>query len=114
MAFYTRKLGFLVKKDIPFEDARWLTLISPQDPDGPELILEPNAEYPTMKSRKEALLSDGIPFNASEVDDVDAEFRKLRELDVGFTQEPTEAAGEKYAIFNDTCGNLIQIYQSNA
>lgn len=112
LAFYTQKLGFVKKKDMAFGDARWLTLVSPQDANGPELLLEPNADYPPMKALKESLLRDGIPFNAFEVDDVDAEYQRLKELGVVFTQEPTEIAGEKYAILDDTCGNLIQIYQT--
>ena len=112
LAFYTQKLGFIKEKDLPFGDARWLTLVSPEDRNGPELLLEPNADYPPMKALKEALFNDGIPFNAFEVHDVDAEYRRLRDLGVVFTQEPIEIAGEKYAILDDTCGNLIQIYQT--
>lgn len=112
LAFYTGKLGFLKKNDIPLGDARWLTVISPEDPDGPELVLEPNAEYPAMKALKESLLKDGIPFTAFSVEDLDAEYRRLQELGVKFTQEPAESIGVKYAVFDDTCGNLIQIYQT--
>lgn len=112
LAFFTGKLGFIKKNDIPLGDARWLTVISPEDPDGPELVLEPNAEYPAMKALKESLLKDGIPFTAFSVEDLDAEYRRLQELGVKFTQEPAESIGVKYAVFDDTCGNLIQIYQS--
>ena len=112
LAFYTQKLGLFKKHDIPMGDARWLTVVSPEDPDGPEVVLEPNAEYPAMKALKEALVADGIPFTAFEVDDVDAEFRKLKELGVEFTGEPVEMAGAKFAVFDDTCGNLIQIYET--
>ncbi len=112
LTFYTQKLGFKKEKDIPLGDARWLTVISPEDTDGPELLLEPNADYPAMKALKEALRKDGIPFTAFEVDDLDAEFLRLRNLGVEFTQEPTESMGVKYAILDDTCGNLIQIYQT--
>lgn len=111
LAFYTQKLGFIKKKDEPLGDARWLTVTSPEDADGPELLLEPNAEYPAMKALKEALIKDGIPFTAFEVVDVDVEYRRLSDLGVDFTQEPTEFEGAKYAVFDDTCGNLIQIYQ---
>jgi catechol 2,3-dioxygenase-like lactoylglutathione lyase family enzyme len=112
LAFYTGKLGFIKKNDIPFGDARWLTVTSPDDTDGPELVLEPNAEYPAMKALKESLLKDGIPFTAFSVEDLDSEYRRLQELGVKFTQEPAESIGVKYAVFDDTCGNLIQIYQT--
>ena len=111
LAFYTRKLGFEKKNDIPLGDARWLTVISPEDRSGPELLLEPNAEYPAMKALKESLVNDGIPFTAFQVDDVDAEFERLNGLGVRFTQEPTDFDGARFAVFDDTCGNLIQIYQ---
>ncbi len=111
LEFYTQKLGFNKKKDIPLGDARWLTVTSPEDADGPELLLEPNADYPAMKALKDALVKDGIPFTAFEVDDVNAEYRRLSELGVRFTQEPTDFQGVTFAVFDDTCGNLIQIYQ---
>ena len=111
LAFYTEKLGFVKKSDIPMGDVSWLTVVSPESLDGPELVLEPNAGYPAMKALKEALFEDGIPFTAFEVDNVDAEFIRLQDLGVRFTQDPAESAGFKYAVFDDTCGNLIQIYQ---
>ena len=111
LAFYTDKLGFVKKTDIPMGDVSWLTVVSPDNLDGPELVLEPNAEYPAMKALKVALFEDGIPFTAFEVDDVDAEHERLRRRGVPFTQNPVESAGVKYAVFDDTCGNLIQIYQ---
>ena len=111
LEFYTAKLGFKTKKDIPMGDARWLTLTSPEDPNGPELLLEPNAGYPPMKALKEALVSDGIPVAAFEVADFDAEYQRLKAMGVDFTQEPAEYDGTKYAVFDDTCGNLLQIYQ---
>ena len=92
-------------------EVSWLTVVSPDDVDGPELVLEPNAAYPAMKALKEALFEDGIPFTAFEVDDIDAEHERLRDLGVRFTQSPVESAGVKYAVLDDTCGNLIQIYQ---
>lgn len=110
LAFYTEKLGFRKKRDVPLGDARWLTVTSPKDPDGPELLLEPNAEYPEMKALKEALVRDGIPVAAFEVDDVEDEYQRLQKRGVEFTQEPVEFSGAKFAIFRDTCGNLIQIY----
>lgn len=109
--FYTHKLGFLIKRDIPLGDARWLTVTSPEHPEGPELLLEPNAEYPAMKALKEALVKDGIPISAFEVDDLESEFKRLQTLGVRFTQEPADFDGVKFAVFDDTCGNLIQIYQ---
>lgn len=111
LAFYTEKLGFVKKIEIPMGEVSWLTVVSPERPDGPELVLEPNAAYPAMKALKEALFKDGIPFTAFEVDDVDAEFARLRDLGVRFTRDPVEHAGVKFAVFDDTCGNLIQIYQ---
>ena len=92
-------------------DARWLTVVSPEDPDGTELVLEPNAGYPAMKALKESLVSDGIPFTAFQVTDIDAEFKRLKGLGVRFTTEPTDAGGVKIAVLDDTCGNLIQIYE---
>ena len=112
-AFYTEKLRFVKKTDIPMGEVSWLTVVSPEDMEGPELVLEPNAEYPAMKALKEALLEDGIPFTAFEVDDIDAEYDRLRDLGVRFTQDPVESAGVKYAVLDDTCGNLIQIYQQS-
>ncbi len=110
LRFYTDILGFQKAKDIPMGDARWLTVTSPEDPDGPELLLEPNAEYPAMKALKEALVNDGIPFTAFEVDDVDAEFERLSALGVEFRTKPTTYGDATFAVFDDTCGNLVQIY----
>ncbi|MCG8572519.1 MAG: VOC family protein [Spirochaetes bacterium] len=112
LTFYTKILGFIKKTDIPVGDARWLTVVSPEDQDGPELLLEPNAEYPAMKQLKEALVKDKIPFTAFEVSDIQKEFVKLKSLGVKFIQPPTETMGVMEAVFDDTCGNLIQIYQS--
>jgi len=112
LEFYTEKLGFIKKHDIPMGGPRWLTVVSPEDPDGTELVLEPNAEYPAMKALKESLVKDGIPFTAFEVDDLDAEYRRLGELGVEFTSEIAEYDGTRYVVFDDTCGNLIQIYQN--
>jgi catechol 2,3-dioxygenase-like lactoylglutathione lyase family enzyme len=113
--FYTDILGFEKKRDIPLgEGARWITVVSPQEPDGTELLLEPNADYPAMKALKEALVADGVPFTAFEVDDVHREYARLRELGVAFTMEPTNMGMSTIAIFDDTCGNLIQIYEITA
>ncbi len=111
LRFYTEKLGFILKKDIPLGEARWLTLVSPEDPDGPELLLEPNAEYPAMKALKESLVRDGIPIAAFAVDNIQEEFARLKEKGVNFTLEPADFGTAVVAIFDDTCGNLIQIYQ---
>jgi catechol 2,3-dioxygenase-like lactoylglutathione lyase family enzyme len=112
LAFYTGVLGFEKKRDIPLGDgARWLTVVSPDDPDGTELLLEPNAEYPEMKALKQALVRDGIPFTAFQVDDIQAEYARLKDLGVQFAMEPTNMGMTTVAVFDDTCGNLIQIYQ---
>ena len=113
--FYTEILGFVKKQDMPLGGgARWITVVSPQEPDGTELVLEPNAEYPAMKALKEALVKDGIPFTAFEVDDIQKEYDRLRKLGVSFTMEPTNMGPVSAAVFDDTCGNLIQIYQMTA
>lgn len=115
LKFYTEVLGFVVKHDIPLgEGARWITVVSPEEPDGTELLLEPNASYPAMKALKESLMKDGIPFTAFQVKDVQSEYERMQKLGVEFTMEPTNMGTTTAAILNDTCGNLIQIYQLNA
>jgi catechol 2,3-dioxygenase-like lactoylglutathione lyase family enzyme len=110
--FYTRVLGFVKKRDIPLgEGARWLTVVSPQDPDGVELVLEPNATYPAMKALKEALVADGIAYTAFQVDDIHSEYERMKALGVEFTMEPTNMGGITAAVFDDTNGNLIQMFQ---
>jgi catechol 2,3-dioxygenase-like lactoylglutathione lyase family enzyme len=112
LKFYTEVLGFVAKRDIPLGGgARWITVISPADQDGTELLLEPNAEYPAMKALKESLVKDGIPFTAFQVDDIQKEYARLKKLGVEFTMEPTNMGSTTVAILDDTCGNLIQIYQ---
>ena len=112
LKFYTEIMGFLKKRDIPLGDgARWITVVSPEEPDGTELLLEPNAEYPAMKALKESLVKDGIPFTAFEVRDIQAEYERMKNLGVEFTMEPTNMGMTTAAVLNDTCGNLIQIYQ---
>jgi len=112
--FYTEVLGFLPKRDIPLGGgARWITVVSPEAPDGVELLLEPNAEYPAMKALKEALVKDGIPFTTFEVNDIHEEYARLKEKGVVFTMEPTNMGMTTVAILEDTCGNLIQIHQVN-
>jgi catechol 2,3-dioxygenase-like lactoylglutathione lyase family enzyme len=108
LQFYTNVLGFVKKYDIPVGEARWLTVVSPENAAGPELLLEPDS-HPAAGPFKEALAADGIPATSFAVDDVDAEFQRLRSLGVQFTQEPLEMGGVTTAVFDDTCGNLIQI-----
>jgi catechol 2,3-dioxygenase-like lactoylglutathione lyase family enzyme len=108
LRFYTAVLGFLQKHDVPMGEHRWITVVSPDDPDGTELVLEPDG-HPAAKPFKEALLADGIPFTSFAVDDVRAEFERLGGLGVRFTQEPTEMGPVTTAVLDDTCGNLIQI-----
>jgi predicted enzyme related to lactoylglutathione lyase len=113
--FYTEKMGFMKKRDIPLgEGARWITVVSPEEPEGTELLLEPNASYPAMKALKESLVKDGIPFTAFEVNDVQHEYERMKDLGVEFTMEPTNMGMAIAAVLNDTCGNLIQIYQVTA
>src|SRR3954471_9309577 len=108
LAFYTDVLGFVTKNDVPLGEHRWLTVVSPEDPDGVELVLEPD-EHPAAKPFKEALVADGIPFTSFAVADVHAEFDRLKGLGVTFTQEPTAMGPVTTAVLDDTCGNLIQI-----
>lgn len=112
LKFYTEVMGFVLKRDIPLGDgARWITVVSPVEPNGTELLLEPNANYPAMKALKEALVKDGIPFTAFEVSDIQKEYERMKKLGVEFAMEPTNMGSTIAAVLNDTCGNLIQIYQ---
>jgi catechol 2,3-dioxygenase-like lactoylglutathione lyase family enzyme len=108
LRFYTDVLGFVKKTDVPVGEARWLTVVAPDAPQGPELLLEPDA-HPAAGPYKAALVADGIPATSFAVDDVHGEFQRLRGLGVRFTQEPLEMGGVTTAVFDDTCGNLIQI-----
>jgi catechol 2,3-dioxygenase-like lactoylglutathione lyase family enzyme len=108
LRFYTDVLGFVTKSDIPLGEARWLTVTSPDSPEGPELLLEPDS-HPAAGPFKAALVADGIPVTSFAVDDVQGEFQRLRGLGVRFTQEPLEMGPVTTAVFDDTCGNLIQI-----
>jgi predicted enzyme related to lactoylglutathione lyase len=115
LKFYTEVLGFVKKHDIPLGGgARWLTVVSPEEPNGVELLLEPNADYPAMKALKEALVKDGIAYTAFQVGDIHKEYDRLKKLGVEFVMEPTNMGTTTIAIMNDTCGNLIQIFQMNA
>ena len=113
LRFYTEVLGFQKKTEVPLGDHSWLTVTSPEDPDGTELVLEPDA-HPAAGPFKRALVEDGIPFTSFAVRDVVAEFERLRALGVHFTQEPVDMGPVTMAVLDDTCGNLIQIAQSNA
>jgi catechol 2,3-dioxygenase-like lactoylglutathione lyase family enzyme len=108
LRFYTDVLGFVKKTEIPLGEARWLTVVSPEDVDGTELLLEPDG-HPAVGPFKQALQADGIPFTSFGVDDVNAEHERLRGLGVRFTQAPLDAGPVTTAVFDDTCGNLIQI-----
>ncbi|WP_405982666.1 VOC family protein [Streptomyces sp. NBC_00158] len=108
LRFYTDVLGFVKKHEVPLGADKWLTVVSPEDPDGTELLLEPDG-HPAVRPYKEALVKDGIPAASFAVDDVAAEFARLRGLGVRFTQEPRETGPVTTAVLDDTCGNLIQI-----
>jgi catechol 2,3-dioxygenase-like lactoylglutathione lyase family enzyme len=115
LKFYTEVLGFVKKQDMPLgEGARWITVVSPEEPNGTELLLEPNASYPAMKALKESLIKDGIPFTAFHVNDVQQEYERMKDRGVEFTMEPTNMGMWTAAVFDDTCGNLIEIYQLNS
>ncbi|MBP1159617.1 catechol 2,3-dioxygenase-like lactoylglutathione lyase family enzyme [Rhodococcus sp. PvR044] len=108
LAFYTDVLGFAKHHDIPLGDDSWLTVVSPESPDGPQLLLEP-ARHPAVKPYRDALAEDGIPLAQFAVDDVEAEHARLTGRGVVFTQPPTDIGTAVVAVFDDTCGNLIQI-----
>ncbi|HEX6300983.1 MAG TPA: VOC family protein [Acidimicrobiia bacterium] len=113
LQFYTEVLGFEKRTEIPLGGgAMWLTVGSPEQPEGPELLLEPS-DHPAVAPFREALIEDGIPFASFAVDDVNAEYRRLRDLGVSFTQQPLEMGPTVTAVFDDTCGNLIQIASSD-
>jgi catechol 2,3-dioxygenase-like lactoylglutathione lyase family enzyme len=108
LRFYTEVLGFVKKTEVPLGEHSWLTVVSPDDPDGVELVLEPD-EHPAARPFKDALVADGIPFTSFAVDDVQKEYERLTGLGVTFTQEPTVMGPVTTAVLDDTCGNLIQI-----
>ncbi|MFG3349305.1 VOC family protein [Streptomyces sp. NPDC048018] len=108
LRFYTEVLGFVKKTEVPLGGHSWLTVVSPEEPDGVELVLEPN-QHPAAKAYQDALAADGIPVNSFAVADVHAEFDRLRALGVRFTQDPVDMGPVTTAILDDTCGNLIQI-----
>jgi predicted enzyme related to lactoylglutathione lyase len=108
LAFYVDVLGFTKRRDVPIGEDAWLTVVSPESPDGPELLLEP-AGHPAVKPYRDALVEDGIPLAQFAVDDVEVEYARLTSAGVVFTQPPTDVGVAVIAIFDDTCGNLIQI-----
>lgn len=110
LRFYTDVLGFEKKTEVPLGAHRWLTVVSPESPDGTELVLEPD-DHPAVRPYQEALVADGIPITSFAVDDVQAEFTRLRELGVRFVQEPVDMGPVTTAVLDDTCGNLIQLAQ---
>jgi predicted enzyme related to lactoylglutathione lyase len=110
LAFYTEVLGFTKRHDIPLGDDFWLTVVSPEAPDGPELLLEPSA-HPAVKPYRDALAEDGIPLAQFSVGDIEAEHTTLTGKGVVFTQPPTDIGTAVVAVFDDTCGNLIQLIE---
>jgi len=110
LRFYTDVLGFQKKTEVPLGEHRWLTVVSAEDPDGVELVLEPDS-HPAVKPFKEALVRDGIPYTSFAVDDVAKEYERLTALGVTFTQAPLTMGPVTTVVLNDTCGNLIQLAQ---
>ena len=112
LRFSTDVLGFVMKVEFPVGEHRWLTVVSPDQPDGTQLVLEPDS-HPAVKPYKDALVQDGIPVTSFAVDDVRSEFKRLRELGVQVTQEPADMGQVTTAVLDDSCGNLIQLTQLN-
>ncbi|MXX92196.1 MAG: VOC family protein [Chloroflexi bacterium] len=111
LKFYTETLGFVLKHDVPAGEYRWITVVSPDDSDGTELLLEPN-ENPVAQAYQKGLFDQGIPANSFGVTDIHTEHERLKALGVSFTMEPTEMGPVTIAVFDDTCGNLIQMMQT--
>lgn len=110
LEFYAEKLGFIKRHDVPVGEFRWITLVSPEDENGTEVLLEPN-NHPAAKEYQKKIFADGIPATMFGVTDIQAEYNRLKELGVEFSVEPTEMGETTIAVFNDTCGNFIQIAQ---
>ncbi len=110
LKFYTEILGFVKKEEIPMGEYSWLTVVSPEGPDDIELVLEPNAN-PAASVYQKALFDQGIPLTAFATDDIEKECEQLKALGVRFHTDPTDVGGVMIALFDDTCGNLMQIYQ---
>jgi len=111
LEFYTKVLGFLKRRDLPAGEFRWLTVVSPEEPEGPELLLEPNANS-AAKTYQKAIFEQGIPLTAFAVDDIEKEYERMKKLGVKFMMQPTKMGPVTQAVFDDSCGNLIQIYQA--
>ena len=112
LRFYTEVLGFIKKTEIPVGDYRWLTVVSSDEPDGAELVLEPDA-HPAAATFQQALYETGTPLTSFLVDDVQGEVERLKALGVAFSMEPTDVGTAIIAVFDDTCGNFMQIYQES-
>jgi catechol 2,3-dioxygenase-like lactoylglutathione lyase family enzyme len=110
LKFYTEVLGFVKKREIPMGEYRWLTVVSPERPDSVELLLEPNA-HPAAKVFQKALFDDGKPLTMFTVDDVNREYERMMALGVAFRTKPTKMGPVTIAVFEDTCGNLLQLVQ---
>lgn len=110
LEFYTEVLGFVKKQDFPVGEFKWLTVVSSDEPDGTELLLEPN-DNPAAKTYQEAMFEQGLPLASFATQDLQKEFERLRKLEVDFRMEPTQMGEAMVAMFDDTCGNLIQLYQ---
>ncbi len=110
LEFYTKVLGFVKKADFPAGKFRWLTVVSPEEPNGTQLVLEPN-DNPAAKSYQESIFKQGIRTTMFFVEDIQKEYQRLKRLGVKFSMEPTKTPGSTIAVFDDTCGNLIQITQ---
>ncbi|MGB0717478.1 MAG: VOC family protein [Phycisphaerae bacterium] len=113
LAFYTDVLGFQKKQDVPMGDTRFVTVVSPDEPDAAELMLEPCGAHPAVKTFKEAMFAEGLPITAFLVDDIDAEYERLTGLGVAFRSPPKRHGAETMATLDDTCGNYIMIYQTH-
>lgn len=110
LGFYTKVLGFVKKRDIPVGKFRWLTVVSPDEPEGIELLLEPNDNFGAQTYQK-TIFEQEVPLTAFAVDDIQQEFVRMKKLGVKFAMEPTKMGPVTQAVFDDTCGNLIQMYQ---
>jgi predicted enzyme related to lactoylglutathione lyase len=110
LKFYTEVLGFIKNKEIPAGEFKWLTVVSPEEPNGTELVLEPSSN-PATKTFQSALFKQGIPLTAFAVSDIQKEYKRMKKVSVTFTMKPTQTGPVTIAIFDDTCGNLIQLYQ---
>lgn len=111
LRFYTEVLGFLKKSDMPVGSFKWLTVVSPEEPDGVELLLEPN-DNPAARTFQRALFEQGIPAKSFAVNDLQKEYERMKKLGVVWTREPTPMGPVTVAVFDDTCGNLIQLAQA--